>query len=414
MFNEESNCIMNTYSYLPVNLTHGNECTVFDDNNSKYIDFTSGIGVNCLGYNHKKWVDAISKQASTLQHISNIFLNETTLKLCENLTRISGMSKVFLSNSGAEANEGAIKLARKYSFDKYGSNRNVILTLKQSFHGRTLTTLKATGQEKFHNYFFPFPKGFDYVEANNIDSFKSKLGNDVCSVMLESIQGEGGVNILDANFVREIIEICNEKDILVIFDEVQCGIGRTGKLFGFNHFDSVVNTNKGSTFSINNSNLSDSNYFHINPDIITIAKGLGGGLPIGGFLCNEKLSNVLKPGDHGTTYGGNPIACAGALVVLSEICTNHTLQQITKKGNFLKQLLKDLHLPIIKEVRGEGLMIGIETTVDASLIQKKALEKGLLVLTAGKNVVRLLPPLIIENADILTGFRILEDVFNSL
>lgn len=387
---------------------------VFDDNNSKYIDFTSGIGVNCLGYNHKKWVDAISKQASTLQHISNIFLNETTLKLCRKLTSICGMSKVFLSNSGAEANEGAIKLARKYSFDKYGSNRNVILTLKQSFHGRTLATLKATGQEKFHNYFFPFPKGFDYVEANNIDSFKSKLGNAVCAVMLESIQGEGGVNILDSNFVREIIKVCNEKDILVIFDEVQCGIGRTGKLFGFNHFDSVVDTNRNSTFNNDTSTLSNNNDFYVKPDIITIAKGLGGGLPIGGFLCNEKLSNVLKPGDHGTTYGGSPIACAGALVVLNEICTNHTLYEITKKGNFLRQLLKDLNLPTIKEVRGEGLMIGIETTVDASLIQNKALERGLLVLTAGKNVVRLLPPLIIENADILTGFKILEDVFNSL
>ena len=389
MFNEENNCIMNTYSYLPVNLSHGDGCYLFDDSSNKYIDFTSGIGVNSLGYNNKKWVEAVSKQASTLQHISNIFLNETTLKLCEKLTTISNMSKVFLSNSGAEANEGAIKLARKYSFDKYGSDRNVILTLTQSFHGRTLATLKATGQDKFHNYFFPFPKGFDYVEANDIDSFKHKLGNDVCAIMLESIQGEGGVNMLDTSFVREVVKICNEKDILVIFDEVQCGIGRTGKLFGFNNFD-------------------------VTPDIITIAKGLGGGLPIGGFLCNQKLSNVLTPGDHGTTYGGNPIACAGALVVLDEICTTEMLNEITTKGDLLKFLLENLKLPIVKEIRGKGLMIGIETTIDAALIQKKALEKGLLVLTAGKNVVRLLPPLLIDNPTMLAGIKILEDVLTSL
>ncbi|MBB6623977.1 aspartate aminotransferase family protein [Clostridium gasigenes] len=389
MFNEESNCIMNTYAYLPVNLVYGDGCYVFDDNNNKYIDFTSGIGVNCLGYNNKKWVDAVSKQASTLAHISNIFLNETTLKLCKNLTSISNMSKVFLSNSGAEANEGAIKLARKYSFDKYGINRNVILSLKQSFHGRTLAALTATGQDKFHNYFFPFPEGFDYVEVNNINSFKSKLGNNVCAIILEAIQGEGGVTPLDTSFVSEVVKMCNENDILVIFDEVQCGIGRTGKLFGFNHLD-------------------------VTPDIITIAKGLGGGLPIGGFLCNEKLSNVLTPGDHGTTYGGNPIACAGALVVLNEVCTSTTLKEITNKGAFLKGLLENLNLPIVKEIRGTGLMIGIETTIDAALIQKKALEKGLLVLTAGKNVVRLLPPLIIEKVDILAGFKILEEILKTL
>lgn len=389
MFNEEINCIMNTYSYLPVNLSYGSGSYVFDNNNNKYIDFTSGIGVNCLGYNNKKWVDAVLKQASTIQHISNIFLNETTLKLCKNLTKLSNMSKVFLSNSGAEANEGAIKLARKYSFDKYGDNRNVILTLKQSFHGRTLATLKATGQDKFHNYFFPFPKGFDYVEANNIDSFKSKLSDDVCAIMLESIQGEGGVHPLNNSFVSQIVEICKEKDILIVFDEVQCGIGRTGKLFGFNSFD-------------------------VSPDIITLAKGLGGGLPIGGFLCNEKLANVFKPGDHGTTYGGNPVACAGALVVLNEICTSKALEDINNKGIFIKKLLQNLNLPIVKEIRGQGLMIGIETTIDASLIQQKALEKGLLVLTAGKTVVRLLPPLTIETDTLLSGFKILEETFKNL
>ena len=386
---EENNSMMDTYANLPMNLVSGNGSYVFDDSNNKYLDFTSGIGVNSIGYNNKKWVDAVSKQASTLAHISNIFLNETTLNLCRNLCNLSNMSKIFLANSGAEANEGAIKLARKYSFDKYGANRNVILTLKQSFHGRTLATLTATGQDKFHNYFFPFPEGFDYVVANNIDSFKDKLENNVCAIMLEAIQGEGGVNVLDTDFVNEVIRICNEKDILVIFDEVQCGIGRTGTLFGFNHFN-------------------------VTPDIITVAKGLGGGLPIGGFLCNEKLANVFKPGDHGTTFGGNPIVCAGALVVLNEICNKKTFEQITNKGTLIKEFFENLNSPLIKEVRGSGLMIGIETTIDGALIQKKAIEKGLLVLTAGKNVVRLLPPLTIENEEILTGLKIVEEILKTL
>lgn len=389
MINKENISMMNTYADLSLNLVSGDGCYLIDNNNNKYLDFTSGIGVNSIGYNNKKWTEAVSKQASCLPHISNLFFNNTTLELCKSITTLSNMSKVFLANSGAEANEGAMKLARKYSFDKYGTDRNVILTLKQSFHGRTLATLKATGQDKFHNYFFPFPKGFDYVEANNIDDFKNKIGNDVCAIMLEAIQGEGGVNVLDANFVHEVVKICNEQDILVIFDEVQCGIGRTGTLFGFNHFD-------------------------VNPDIITVAKGLGGGLPIGGFLCNEKLSNVLKPGDHGTTFGGNPIVCAGALVVIDEICDKETFDAITNKGILIKEFFENLNSPLVKEVRGYGLMIGIETTVEPSLIQKKAMEKGLLVLTAGKNVVRLLPPLTISNEEILDGLNIIKEILNTI
>ncbi|MGL5352359.1 MAG: acetylornithine/succinylornithine family transaminase [Clostridium sp.] len=389
MFNKEDISMMNTYADLSINLVSGDGCYLFDDNNNKYLDFTSGIGVNSIGYNNKKWALAVSKQASTLPHISNLFFNETTLNLCTRVTDLSNMSSIFLANSGAEANEGAIKLARKYSFDKYGTNRNVILTLKQSFHGRTLAALAATGQDKFHNYFFPFPKGFDYVEANNINDFKNKIGNDVCAIMLEAIQGEGGVNVLDSSFVKEVVKICNEKDILVIFDEVQCGIGRTGKLFGFNHFD-------------------------VNPDIITVAKGLGGGLPIGGFICNEKLSTVLKPGDHGTTFGGNPIVCAGALVVIDEICNQETFDDITNKGILIKEFFEKLNSPLIKEVRGCGLMIGIETTVDPSLIQKKAIEKGILVLTAGKNAVRLLPPLTISTEEILFGLNIIKEILDTI
>ena len=381
--------LMSTYSYLPVNLVKGEGSYLFDDKGNKYIDFTSGIGVNSLGYAHPEWAKAVSDAAGSLQHISNIFLNGTTLKLAEELTKKSKMSKVFFSNSGAEANEGAIKLARKYSFDKYGLNRNKILTLKQSFHGRTLAALTATGQDKFHNYYFPFPEGFDYFEANNIEALKNKLSGDVCAIMLESIQGEGGVNPLSKDFVQAVYEVCREKDIILIFDEVQCGIGRTGKMFGYEYFD-------------------------IQPDIVTVAKGLGAGLPIGGFLCNEKLSQVFNPGDHGTTFGGNPVACSGALVVLDKICNEDKLNEIKENGEYLIELLKGIKSPLIKDIRGKGLMIGIEVTTTPSEIQKKALEKGLLVLTAGKNVIRLLPPLVISKEEIKEGIEILKESIISM
>lgn len=381
--------LMSTYSYLPVNLVKGDGSYLFDDKGNKYIDFTSGIGVNSLGYGNPDWVKAITDAAGSLQHISNIFLNSTTLKLAEELIKKTNMCKVFFSNSGAEANEGAIKLARKYSFDKYGLNRNKVLTLNNSFHGRTLAALTATGQDKFHNYFFPFPEGFDYFEANNITDFKNKLSSDVCAVMMEAIQGEGGVNPLNKDFVDEVYKICKENDIILIFDEVQCGIGRTGKVFGFQHF-------------------------HIQPDIVTMAKGLGAGLPIGGLLCNKKLSEVFNPGDHGTTFGGNPVACSGALVVLDKICNEDMLNEIKEKGEYLMQLLKDINSPLIKDIRGKGLMIGVEVATTPSEIQKKALEKGLLVLTAGKNVIRLLPPLIISKEEIKEGIKILQETIVSM
>lgn len=377
--------LMSTYSYLPVNLIKGDGVYLIDDNNKKYLDFTSGIGVNSLGYNNSKWVDAITNSASTLQHISNIFLNQTTLKLAEKLIEISDFNKVFFCNSGAEANEGAIKLARKYSFDKYGLNRNKILTLKKSFHGRTLAALTATGQDKFHNYYFPFPDGFDYFDPNDINDLYSKLDSNVCAIMMEAIQGEGGVNTLNSTFVKEVYKICKEKDIILIFDEVQCGIARTGKLFGYEHFS-------------------------VKPDIVTVAKGLGAGLPIGGFLCNEKLSETFNYGDHGTTFGGNPVVCSGALVVLDELCNEDSFKDIESKGNYLMKLLKNIDSPLIKDVRGMGLMIGIELEVSPSDIQKKALDKGLLVLTAGKDVVRLLPPLVISEKEIEEGVKILEDI----
>ena len=382
LFQQESKYLMNTYATLPIEIAYGQGSYLFDKNNKKYIDFTSGIGVNSLGYNNSEWKNSIISQLNNFQHLSNIFTNNSTVSLAKKLCELSGMSKVFFANSGAEANECAIKLARKYSFNKYGEGRGTILSLKQSFHGRTLATLTATGQDKFHNYFFPFPTGFNYVTANSINDLKEKLTSDVCAIMMEAIQGEGGVHPLDKNFVLETCKLAKEKDILIIIDEVQCGIGRTGTLFGYNHFN-------------------------ITPDIVTCAKGLGGGLPIGAVLCNDKLSDTFNPGDHGSTFGGNPVICSGSLSVLKQICNTDSYNQIILKGQLIKDTILNSNLTSVKDVRGLGLMIGIEITGDSSFIQKKALENGLLVLTAGKNVIRLLPPLNTSIDNIKEGINIL-------
>ena len=382
LFEKANECLMHTYAPLPIIITHGEGSCLFDENNKKYIDFTSGIGVSSVGYNNKKLNEAILNQLNSFAHLSNIFLSTPTVELANKLTTISKMSKVFFSNSGAEANEGALKLAKKYSYMKYGGKRNKILSLKDSFHGRTLATLTATGQDKFHKYFDPFPDGYDYVTPNSIEDFKEKLTDDVCAIIMEAIQGEGGVNLLNNNFVQEVCNVCKEKDVLIIFDEVQCGLGRTGHIFCFQEFG-------------------------VEADIITLAKGLGGGLPIGAILCNEKLSNTFTPGDHGSTFGGNPVVCAGALAVLDQICNDELLSSVQAKGKFIRQTLTKSKLPLVKNIRGLGLMIGIEVSCPPDEIQKKALEKGLLILTAGKNVVRLLPPLTISEIEIKKGLAIL-------
>lgn len=382
LFEKANECLMHTYAPLPIVITHGEGSCLFDENNKKYIDFTSGIGVSSVGYNNKKLNEAILNQLNSFAHLSNIFLSTPTVELANKLTTISKMSKVFFSNSGAEANEGALKLAKKYSYMKYGGKRNKILSLKNSFHGRTLATLTATGQDKFHKYFDPFPDGYDYVTPNSIEDFKEKLTDDVCAIIMEAIQGEGGVKLLNSNFVQEVCNVCKEKDVLIIFDEVQCGLGRTGHIFCFQEFG-------------------------VEADIITLAKGLGGGLPIGAILCNEKLSNTFTPGDHGSTFGGNPVVCAGALAVLDQICNDELLSSVQAKGKFIRQTLTKSKLPLVKNIRGLGLMIGIEVSCPPDEIQKKALEKGLLILTAGKNVVRLLPPLTISEIEIKKGLAIL-------
>lgn len=374
--------IMHTYGRYDVCLTKGKGVYAYDDNGKKYIDVSSGIGVNCLGYCDDGWVKAVSEQAGTIQHISNYYYNKVAGVLAEKLTKATGLSKVFFGNSGAEANECAIKVARKYSFDKYGKGRDHIITLVNSFHGRTIATLSATGQDVFHNYFFPFVDGFDNAIANDIESLKNTITDKTCAVMLETVQGEGGVNILDSEYLQQVRKICDEKDILLIVDEVQTGVCRTGKLYGYMHSG-------------------------INPDVVTSAKGLGGGLPIGICMVNDKLKDVMGPSTHGTTFGSNPVVCAGANYIIDTVNTPEFIEGINKKGAYFKEKIEKIKG--VKSVRQQGLMIGIEVEGNAGDIAKKCTENGLLVITA-KTLLRMLPPLNIKYEEIDEALAILKKV----
>lgn len=373
--------IMHTYGRYDVALKSGKGATAYDEDGKKYIDVSSGIGVNSLGYCDVGWVNAVTKQAGTIQHMSNYFYSEQASNLAEKLCNLTGFSKVCFGNSGAEANECAIKLARKYSFDKYGAERNEIITLKNSFHGRTVTTLSATGQDVFHNYFFPFTEGFLYADANDFEGLKNLVTSKTCAVMFEVIQGEGGVNILDRDYVQKLVQFCNDNDILVIIDEVQTGVGRTGKLFGYENYNAE-------------------------PDIITVAKGIGGGLPIGLCLCNDKLKDVMTPSTHGTTYGANPVVCAGANYVIDKVSDKKFLETVNAKGKYIEDAL--LEMDAVKSVRRMGLMIGIELkNEDAHDVAIKCVKNGLLIITA-KNLLRMLPPLTISYEEIDEALNILK------
>ena len=378
-----NNNVMHTYGRYPLVMEKGKDRNCVDENGKKYIDFGSGIGTNSLGYCNDKWVDYVCSQAKSLQHTSNYYYTKVQADFAEMLCSSTGYSKVFFGNSGAEANECAIKLARKYSFDKYGKGRHNVITLVNSFHGRTLCTLSATGQEVFHNYFFPFVEGFINVKANDIDDLKSKIDNTVCAVMLEYVQGEGGVNALEQDFVDAVFDICNKNDILVIADEVQTGVGRTGKLLAGEHFGKKA-------------------------DITTLAKGLAGGVPIGACLADEKCADVLVAGTHGSTFGGNPLACAGGLAVLETVTADGFLDEVNKKAEFLRSEL--LKMNGVESVSGLGLMIGITLkNKKAGDVVKSALERGLLLLTA-KDKVRLLPPLNIQTDEMKEGLEIFNAV----
>ena len=384
--------VMQTYGRFDAVIERGEGARLYSPEGKEYIDFSSGIGVNSIGYGDKKWADAIYAQALKLQHVSNLYYTEPYAKLAKMLTQRAGMKSVFFSNAGGEANEGMIKLARKYSFDKYGKGRSTIISLVQSFHGRTITTLAATGQETFHNFFFPFTEGFVFVPANDIEALaktETQLRegdmDSVCAVMIELIQGEGGVLPLDPDYVKAVAEYCKANDLLLLVDEVQTGVGRTGSLFAYMQYG-------------------------ISPDVASFAKGIAGGLPMGGIMANDKCSTVLTAGTHATTFGGNPVVAAGAIETLDQL-SDAAIAEVAKKGDYIKSVIASWNMPIIGEIRGKGLMIGISIIdIAPKDIATQCIDAGLLILTAGSDALRMLPPLLISYEEIDKGLSILKTI----
>lgn len=376
--------VAHAYGRFDVALTKGQGSTLYDEDGKKYIDFGSGIGVTAFGINDPIWTKAVEEQLHRVQHTSNLYYTAPCAKLAQLLCEKSGMKKVFFGNSGAEANEGAIKFARKYSFDKYGAGRSTIITLVNSFHGRTITTLAATGQDSFHTVFDPFTPGFKYCPANDIEALQAAATDDVCAVLFECVQGEGGVNNLSPTFVSAIAKLAKEKDILIAVDEVQTGNGRTGTYFAYQQYG-------------------------ITPDIVTTAKGLGGGLPIGAVLFGEKLQDTMTPGSHGSTFGGNPVVAAGACSIVERIDDDFLLE-VQRKSEKIRTALAKVNG--VQSISGMGLMLGIETDKPAGEVAKACLANGLLILTA-KTKLRLLPALNISDAELDEGLEILKGVLEA-
>ena len=382
IIDEDKEYVAGTCARFPVAFKEGKGCRLYDYDDKEYVDFGSGIAVDIFGVNDGEWKSAVIEQLNKVQHTSNLFYTEPQARLARLMCEKTGAKKVFFGNSGAEANECAIKAARKYGELKHGAARKEIITLKNSFHGRTLATLAATGQEEFHKYYGPFPAGFVYADPT-LEGVESCITEDTCAVMIECIQGESGVNVLDKSFVQGLGKLCRERDILLICDEVQTGNGRTGYMYAYQAYG-------------------------ISPDIVTTAKGLGGGLPIGACMLFDKCKAVFGFGDHGSTFGGNPVVCAGACSVIGRI-DEKLLSDVRKKGEYLMSELKKIDG--VEEVTGMGLMIGIKTEKPAAEIAKKCISKGLLVLTAHSKV-RLLPPLIIGKAEIDFAIKILSEVIS--
>ncbi|MFR1632239.1 MAG: aspartate aminotransferase family protein [Oscillospiraceae bacterium] len=379
---EDKKYIAGTYARFPVAFKEGKGSRLYDYDGREYVDCGSGIAVNIFGVNDEEWKNAVIAQMNSIQHASNLYYTKPQADLARLLCERTGAKKVFFGNSGAEANECAIKAARKYGEIKYGADRKQIITLKESFHGRTLATLAATGQDAFHKYYGPFPEGFVYADPT-IEGVEACMNERTCAVMIECIQGESGVNVLDKNFVQAVEKLCRERDIIFICDEVQTGNGRTGRLYAYQAYG-------------------------VSPDIVTTAKGLGGGLPIGACMLFEKCAGVFGHGDHGSTFGGNPVVCAGAYSILSRI-DEKLLQSVREKGEYFREGLKKIDG--VKEVTGMGLMIGIHTDKPAAEVANECMKRGLLVLTAHSNV-RLLPPLTISKDDIDFALKILNEVIS--
>ena len=372
--------ILHTYGRVDAALVKGRNARAWDVDGKEYIDFTAGIGVNALGYCDPEWSAAVAGQAGKIQHMCNYYYCPENTALAQELSQASGMAKAFFCNSGAEANECAVKIARKYG-EKRGAYR--IVTLENSFHGRTLTTLAATGQEGFHREFLPLTEGFLYAQAGDLAGIQALLDGSVCAVMLEMVQGEGGVIPMDEGFVQGLAQLCREKDVLLLIDEVQTGIGRTGRFFAYQGYG-------------------------VQPDVVTCAKGIAGGLPMGACLVSERLGDILQPGQNGSTFGGNPIASAAARVVVRRVSEPAFLQSVAEKGAYFREKLEAM--PQVEYVRGRGLMLGVKLKEkDAHDVLVQCAKAGLLILTA-KELVRFLPPLTITQEDIDQGLAIFQQV----
>lgn len=379
--------------YLPVFarynivLDYGDGPYVYDTKGKKYIDFLAGIAVNVVGHNYKPLVDAVSQQASKMIHCSNLYYTEVQVEAAEKLKKLSGMDKVFFGNSGAEANEGAIKLARKYATNIDPEKIQIISAL-HSFHGRTLATLTATGQDHYHHGFGPLPAGFDYVPYNDIQALEAKMSDKTCAVMLEAIQGEGGVHVPDPDYLPKVRALCDKYNAVLIFDEVQCGMGRTGTFFGCQQFG-------------------------VKPDIVTLAKGLAGGVPIGAFMATDKVANAFHAGDHGSTFGGNPLACAAACVVLDALIDGNLMENAKEIGAYLQSKFEEYKAKypnLIKEVRGRGLILGMELTRPGREIANECLDYGAIINCTAGNVLRFVPPLNITKAHVDELISVLDKV----
>jgi acetylornithine/N-succinyldiaminopimelate aminotransferase len=384
---------MNTYHRLPVTFTHGKGAWLTDTKGNQYLDFSAGIAVNCLGHGYPALVKAIADQAAKLNHVCNYYQSDVSAAFAEKLVAAcagAGMRKVFLGNSGAEANEGACKIARKYSLKKYGTGRHQIVTLRGSFHGRTITTLAATGQDRLHKNFGPFTEGFLYIPGGDIDALDKALDrNTVAGLLIEPIQGESGIVPQTPEYIAAAARFCAERDILLMFDEVQSGVGRTGTFLA-------------------------AEAYGVKPDLVTLAKGLSGGVPVGAVLAGEKAAEVFETGDHGSTFGGNPLAAAAGLVVLETVTAPAFLREITRKGEKIQAQIGAWHHPKVREIRGRGLMIGVDITEEAWPVLERAIARaeagtpGLLLLSAGPNTLRFLPPYIVSDQEIDQGLEILK------
>jgi predicted acetylornithine/succinylornithine family transaminase len=383
--------VAHTYARYPVLLVRGKGTRVWDLEGEEYLDFVSGLGVCSLGHCHPKVIKAIQDQAERLIHVSNLYYIEPQIQLASLLCKHSFADKVFFCNSGAEANEGAFKLARKYAKEKMGKDRYEIITMERSFHGRTLATLTATGQEKFHKGYEPLMPGFKYVPFNDLGAVKKGIDSKTCAVMLEPIQGEGGVNCPSEGYLKALREVCDEKGLLLIFDEVQVGMGRTGKLFAYEH-DGVK------------------------PDMLTLAKSLAGGVPIGALLIRKGIAESFNPGDHASTFGGNPLATAAGVAALTAMLEEGMLENCQKIGDYFLSQLEEIKVkfPFVKEVRGKGLILGMELKIDGSSMVKEMLRKKILINCTMGNVLRFLPPLIATKEEVDRVVKALEEVFQGL